>query len=57
MGDVKAPNCPTCGEFMDKVEVLVTAQLEQGTVAISKDATDDYVGWVCPKPSCNKSQK
>ncbi len=54
MGDVKAPNCPKCGGFMDKVEVVVTEQMEKGTVEVSKGIDDTYVGWVCPNPKCHE---
>ena len=50
----KAPNCPKCGQFMDKVEALITDQLGGGTVEISTSGSDTKVSWVCPNPKCNQ---
>ena len=49
MDNVKAPNCPVCGKFMDKVNATVTAQLSaSGTAVVGQN----YVAWVCVP--CNK---
>jgi hypothetical protein len=40
----KAPNCPVCGEFMDKVVAQVNAQAgNEGKAIIGKT----YICWVC----------
>jgi ribosomal protein L34E len=49
MDNVKAPNCPVCGKFMDKVEVSVLQQLSESGTAVEDRP---YVGWVCVP--CNK---
>jgi hypothetical protein len=40
----KAPNCPVCGEFMDKVVAQVTAQAADGGKA---QVGKTYICWVC----------
>jgi uncharacterized protein with PIN domain len=50
---VKAPNCPECGKFMDKVEATITKQLaEEGTGMVG---AEQMVAWVCTP--CNQSGK
>ena len=52
MDNVKAPNCPKCGKFMDEVEVTVLQQLaESGTAKTG----ENYKGWVCVQ--CSKEPK
>lgn len=55
-GKLTAPNCPQCGKFMDKVEVLVVENLQQGTVEVSKGGSDTYIGWVCSDEKCSKAK-
>ena len=43
-GKETAPNCPECGEFMDKVVAQVTAQAGNGGKAIIGKT---YICWVC----------
>ena len=49
LGKVRAPNCPVCGRFMDKIEAKVTKQLSKGG---SVKVNSVVVAWVCS--SCNK---
>jgi hypothetical protein len=54
MGDITTPNCPRCGKFMDKVEVLVVNNLVKGTVPISKDLSETIIAFACPDPVCRE---
>ena len=38
-----APNCPVCGQFMDKVVAQITSQEEGGKAVVGKT----YICWVC----------
>ncbi len=49
--DITAPNCPTCGQYMDKVRIRVLQQLAQGSI---KPSPVPLNGWVCPNPDCQR---
>ncbi len=43
---IRAAKCPDCGQFMDKVQVVVIAQISEGLV---KPSVVAVTGWVCAK--------